>query len=243
MWFKSDGPDQHLMGVGRGDISLDRDKLLLLGESAGEVDPSFVFWCSGYELMPKSGGYLSIQSVLSGFIRPKAMITLYPMLDMKADHYTKEYSKPIINVPNFPMSVVDDALASTSTRKPITEADPPARLELALASLQTGRFLDFLGTDPALFVLDRLRDGLYTRSSGESIFPPILILHGEQDSVVPAEGTRRFLKIVKEIDSHQKYRVSFQPGDHGFDGQATLQDEWLREGLDWIASEWLKQGT
>lgn len=171
------------------------------------------------------------------------MISLYPMLDLKADHYTKEYQKPIIGIPNFPMSVVDDALASLSTQDPITEADPPARIEIAFASLQTGRYLDFLGTEPELFVLDRMRDGRYAKSQGEPIFPPFLILHGEQDSAVPIEGTRRFLRVLEEIDHHNKYRGLFRPGDHGFDSQATLEDEWLRDGLDWISSEWLENGS
>lgn len=240
MWFESGGPYQQLRGVGREEISLDRDKLLLLGESAGKFNPRCISQSHGPALMSRLGGYLSTQSILSGYVWPRAMIALYPMLDMKADHYTKEYPKPIVNVPNFPMSVVDDALASMPMQKPITEADPPARLDIALASVQTGRFLEFLGTEPELFVLDRLKEGQYSVSPGESIFPPLLIFHGEQDSAVPVEGSRRFLKIVEEIDCRHEHRAVFRQGDHGFDAGATLQDEWLHEGLEWISAKWLE---
>lgn len=237
-WFKSGGPGQHLRDVGREDVKLDEESLLLLGESAGEtnLDPFLTTRMTVLRLL--TGGYLSIQSVLSGYIRPKAMISLYPMLDMKADHYTREYPKPIVNVPNYPMSVVDVGLASMG--EPITEADPPARLDLALASVQTGRYLDFLGASPELFVMDRLREGRYAKSPGTPIFPPLFVLHGEQDSAVPVEGTRRFVELIKQKDRQAKYLVAYQPGDHGFDFQATLKDEWLRDGLDWISLEWLK---
>lgn len=178
--------------------------------------------------------------MLSGFVRPRAAIAIYPMLDLKADHYTKEYSKPIIGVPNFPMSFVDETLAAASSRDPITSADPPERVEIAIASVQTGRFLDYLGSDdPELFPLDRLRDGQHAKLPGESIFPPLFVLHGESDSAVPAEGTRRLLEVIDQVDPRHRVRAAFRPGDHGFDGEATLEDGWLREGLDWISSEWL----
>ncbi|KAJ2989395.1 hypothetical protein NUW58_g3487 [Xylaria curta] len=219
-WFHSDGPSKHLAGIGRHDITLNKNKLLLLGESAG--------------------GYLAIQSVLSGFARPNAIVALYPMLDMKADHYTKEYYKPIVGVPNFLHKTIDDFLATLPARKAISQADPPARLDLALASVQTGRFLELLGDEPELFVLERIQAGNFvSKSDGRPIFPPFFILHGDEDSAVPAEGTRKFLQILDRVDPAARYRAAFRPGDHGFDSQATLEDEWLREGLDWVSSEWL----
>ncbi|KAI1359607.1 Alpha/Beta hydrolase protein [Xylaria arbuscula] len=219
-WFHSDGPSRHLASVGRHDITLNKNQLLLLGESAG--------------------GYLAIQSILSGFARPTALVVLYPMIDMKADHYTKEYSKPIVGVPNFPHKTIDDFLETLSTRTAISEADPPERLDLALASVQTGRFLELLGDEPELFILDRIRGGKFaSKSENQPVFPSFFLLHGDQDSAVPAEGSRRFLEILDKVDPAAKYRVAYQPGDHGFDAQATLEDEWLREGLDWVLSQWL----
>jgi acetyl esterase/lipase len=222
-WFHDGGPAQTLSRLGYS-VPLDTSKVLLLGESAG--------------------GYLAVQSVLSGFVRPKAMLLLYPMLDMKADHYTREYAKPIVNVPNFPSSLVDEFLAKlppVTSRRAITEADPPSRLDLALASVQTGRFLDFLSTEPRLFVLDRIASGDYAKTGpGEAaVLPPFLLLHGEDDSAVPVSGTRRFLETLEKADAKIQFRCIIRPGDHGFEYQATIQDDWLRDGLDWVSSEWL----
>ncbi|KAJ3578370.1 hypothetical protein NPX13_g2190 [Xylaria arbuscula] len=239
-WFHSDGPSRHLASVGRHDITLNKNQLLLLGESAGKTKtrPRETDW--RHILMYTIGGYLAIQSILSGFARPTALVVLYPMIDMKADHYTKEYSKPIVGVPNFPNKTIDDFLETLSTRTAISEADPPERLDLALASVQTGRFLELLGDEPELFILDRIRGGKFaSKSENQPVFPSFFLLHGDQDSAVPAEGSRRFLEILDKVDPAAKYRVAYQPGDHGFDAQATLEDEWLREGLDWVLSQWL----
>jgi acetyl esterase/lipase len=225
-WFHKGGPSGILQQSGYRE-KLDPSKLLLLGESAG--------------------GYLAVQSVLSGFVEPDAMVLLYPMLDMKADHYTKEYNKPIVNVPNFPSNLVVDFLATLPPtddkrhEQAITEADPPARLDLALASVQMGRYLDFIGTDPRLFVLDRIESGDYARrKSGKgAVLPLVFLLHGNEDSAVPIQGSHRFLEVLKKADRNAPVHAAFRSGDHGFDFQATLDDEWLLAGLKWAEEEWL----
>ncbi|KAM5343325.1 hypothetical protein ACJ41O_014291 [Fusarium nematophilum] len=84
-WMQAGGPERHLASVGRSEVAMDLSQTLLVGESAG--------------------GYLALQSVLSGFTRPKAMITLYPMVDMQSPHFTKPYEKPIVGVSNYPNSM------------------------------------------------------------------------------------------------------------------------------------------
>ncbi|KAI9150867.1 beta-lactamase [Paramyrothecium foliicola] len=218
-WFDAGGCQKYLNSIGLNDIELDIDRLLLLGESAG--------------------GYLVIQSVLSQFARPRAIVMLYPMIDLKADHYTKESEKPIVGVPNFPSQMVDEFLASANGQAPITEADPPDRLAVALASVQTGRFLEFLGEEPELFILDRIQtNNLPQKKSIGPLLPPFFILHGKEDSAVPANGTLRFLETLREKHSAVRFRVAIQPGDHGFDFGATLDDSWLRNGLNFVTSPW-----
>lgn len=41
-WFKSDGPDQYLKDANRTNVSLDKEQLLLLGESAGMTTREYV---------------------------------------------------------------------------------------------------------------------------------------------------------------------------------------------------------
>lgn len=160
------------------------------------------------------------------------------MLDMKSDYYNKSYEKPIVHVPNFPNSTVDSFVKNMSGTS-ITGADPPTRLDLALAIVQNGRVLEFLGDDPELFVLDRLRAGELRPRDGKTLLPPLYILHGRQDSAVPVSGTIEFLKLLKEVDGRARVHAVIQDGDHGFDAMTTTQEPWMREGLEFIKGEWL----
>lgn len=162
------------------------------------------------------------------------------MLDMLSEYYSKSFSKPIVGVPNFSDSTVDEFLKASSGRSPITEADPPSRLEFALAAVQTGRYQQILGNDPELFPLERIRKmGLPPTPVGSgSALPPTFILHGEQDSAVPVGGTHTFVELLKEADPAIQIHVAIRPGDHGFDATATLDEPWLKQGLDFIADAW-----
>lgn len=187
-----------------------------------------------------SGGYLALQSVLSGFTSPKAIITLYPMIDMQSAHYTKPYEKPIVGVSNYPQEDADSFISATTGNAAITEADPPTRLDSAIAVVQNGRFLDLFGREPELFVLERIESGLLPqREPGKPLFPPFFLLHGENDTAVPVNGTRKLVSILQRSHPDTKLHVAIRPGDHGFDFPATTQDGWLREGLDFVTGPWL----
>lgn len=161
------------------------------------------------------------------------------MLDMLSDYYCKPFSKTIVGVPNFPDAVVDEFLDENSGKPPITEADPPSRLEFALAAVQTGRYQRILGNDPMLFPLERIRKtGLTPTSGSGSAFPPTFILHGQQDSAVPVGGTEEFGRLLRQADPPVQLHVAIRPGDHGFDATATIEEDWLKQGLDFIAIAW-----
>lgn len=162
------------------------------------------------------------------------------MLDMSSDYYCKPFDKPIVGVPNFPETVVDEFLSANSGKGAITEADPPSRLEFALAAVQTGRYRQLLGESPELFPLERIRKmGLLPSISGTGVrFPPTFILHGQQDSAVPVNGTQQFVARLKEADPTVQLLVAIRPGDHGFDALATLNEPWLKQGLDFVTHAW-----
>ncbi|KAH8669402.1 Alpha/Beta hydrolase protein [Ilyonectria robusta] len=219
-WLQTGGPERHLASVGSSHVALNLSQTLLAGESAG--------------------GYLALQSVLSGLTRPKAMITLYPMIDMNASHYTKPYPKSIVGVSNYPNEAVDDFLSVTLGKPAITEADPPSRLDSAIAIVQNGRFLEAFGHDEELFVLERIEMGsLPPRQAGKPLLPPLFLLHGEDDTAVPVEGTRKLVNLLQKKHPDTKFHVSIRPGDHGFDFTASTQDGWLREGLEFVTGPWL----
>lgn len=162
------------------------------------------------------------------------------MLDMSSDYYCKPFDKPIVGVPNFPETAVDEFLGTNSGKPAITEADPPARLEFALAAVQTGRYQQILGNSPELFPLEMIREtGLPPNINGSgSAFPPTFILHGQQDSAVPVSGTEKFVTLLKEVDPTVQLHVAIRPGDHGFDAFATIEEPWLKKGLDFIENAW-----
>ncbi|KAK2771989.1 carboxylesterase 3 [Colletotrichum kahawae] len=217
-WLGGGGVEHSLASVGLSNIKLDLDRLLVVGESAG--------------------GYLALQSVLHGFASPGGMILAYPMIDLESPHYTRRYNKPIVGVPNFPDEIIREFLTSplSGSNKLLTAADPPTRLDLAMSIVQNGRFLEFLGTEDELFPLRMLNR---KRRRDHPILPQCFMLHGEEDSAVPVEGTRKFVAHLKTVDPSSHVHLAIQPGDHGFDSNAKLEDEWLAKGLQGVTDAWL----
>ena len=164
----------------------------------------------------------------------RAIIAAYPMLDLRSAFYTQAYWKPIVGVPNISAKVIDDHLASLVGRTvtPVTEADPPDRLDLAFSIIQNGRLLDFFGTERTLFPIERLEDG-------ETDLPPLFIYHGREDSAVPAKDSEKFVQKLKEMRPDAEVHLSIQSGDHGFDDGAKISESWLNEGLRLVTRSWL----
>ncbi|PYI16617.1 alpha/beta-hydrolase [Aspergillus violaceofuscus CBS 115571] len=218
-WLHSDQFMQSVAKAGRSYLVPDLDQLLVLGESAG--------------------GYLAIQLAISHPSEIRAVIGAYPMLDFKVPFYTDVYSKPIVGVPNVPNRVIEDHLLSTrGAPMVVTAADPPDRLQLAFAIVQNGRFLEFFGSteDSALFPMESIER---LAAVGRLKLPPLFIFHGEQDSAVPVDGSRRFAAKLCQLLPTAQVEFYTQDGDHGFDVEATLHTPWLRDGLRSISRAWL----
>ncbi|KAJ7583890.1 Alpha/Beta hydrolase protein [Mycena floridula] len=211
---------------------LHKDFPTFLAESAPGFSPDLTKILSTGE---SAGGYMAIQLALSqstGAIR--GIIAAYPMTDMASDFYTKR-EKPanyMMGDPPVPESVIDEHLASMAPKAVVSSAKPPLRGQLALAIRQHGRWLEFFGTEPELFPFERIE---YI-----SAIPPMLILHGIEDSAVPVEHSRRFVDKVKKFLPDAKVELVTVPGEHGFDKDANLEMPWLKEGLKMITSEWLE---
>ncbi|KAJ7583905.1 Alpha/Beta hydrolase protein [Mycena floridula] len=183
-----------------------------------------------------AGGYMAIQLALSqpiGSIR--GVLAAYPMTDMASDFY-KKGEKPanyLMGLPPAPESVLDEHLASMAPNAVVSSAEPsPLRMDLCVAINQHGRYLEFLGTEPECFPFERIEH--------VGAIPPMLIIHGTEDSTVPVEHSRRFVDKVKQFLPDTKVKLVTVPGDHGFDKDANLETPWLKEGLKMITSEWLE---
>jgi acetyl esterase/lipase len=174
-----------------------------------------------------AGGYLAIQSGFSqppGFI--KAAIATYPLIDL-----TPKRTAPIFGAPTIPSSVLEGVLKGLEPGKITSSAEPPARLPIAISMAQQNRLSEFFGVDDKL----SLASSLQTLDD----VPFIFIAHGKDDSAVPAEGSINFVKVVEQKFGSGKTCLRIEPGEHGFDGTATLDTPWLKEGLSRVTELWL----
>lgn len=196
-------------------------------ESAPEVDFDHIL-TNG----ESAGGYLAVQSALTQSVGSiKAVIGIYPQLDVGDDYYNKSFTKLLFGIPMLPNELVDTHVASTAPGAIVTSATPPSRVDLACAIVQNGRLVEFLGSDKALFPVEVV--------GKVDSMPPLLILHGKEDSAVPVVGSERFVEAFKKKHPSTPVKLSLHTGAHGFDDGATLETEWLKEDVDFITKYWL----
>ncbi|KAJ5606853.1 hypothetical protein N7537_003472 [Penicillium hordei] len=218
-WVHSSQFAETIKDASDGHVTPDLDRLLVAGESAG--------------------GYLTMQLALSYPSEIRAVIAAYPVLDVKSKFYTEAYPKPILGVPNFPNEIIEEhisAMRAAPSPTVITAANPPDRLKLAFSVFQNGRLLEFLGSEDNLFPMNRVEN---LAAAGNLKLPPTFIFHGKQDSAVPFEGSQRFYDLVREKAPGAIIKLHGEEGDHGFDFAATLETDWLKDGLETISKGWL----
>ena len=130
-----------------------------------------------------------------------------------------------------PSTVVDEHMTNMQPNAIVSADDPPDRLDLMIAAFQHGRLGDMLGDDASLYPLESIE--------GVKGYPPFFIFHGKDDSIVPTEGTEKFVKKLEQSLPGGKVLAKFPIGDHGFDSIIDLETPWLSEGLQFITAEWL----
>ena len=179
-----------------------------------------------------TGGWLAIQSALTqpaGSIN--AVIGLYPQLDMRDPFYNTKFEKQLFGVPMQPTGIVDAHVEAMAPGAVVTSAELPARLDLACSMVQNGRVMEFLGEAEELFPVEMV--------GHVDHMPAILILHGREDTAVPVAGSERFVEALKSKLPGSAVRLNVRPGEHGFDGDATLEADWLKEDVEFITGYWL----
>jgi len=216
-----------------------------------------------------AGGYCAIQMALSHFnasssVNIRALVAIYPMLNLRAPHWTQPYAKQLMGIPQFPASVIDDHLAAIRAlpAKPVvSNALMPGtpRGILGIALIQHGRMGEFYGVDAEeldtagsrrLHPEDRIKEG--------AKLPPTLIVHGKNDTLVPVKFTDEFVELARKLnafvvsgdESHNAWKASQKvegglmyakvDGEHGFDFDLDPEKElWIKDGLDFIQEVWL----
>ncbi|KAL1613804.1 hypothetical protein SLS54_010265 [Diplodia seriata] len=203
--------------------------------TAVAVDTSRIL-CAG----DSAGGYLSLMQGLSHADGIRAVTAAYPLVDAKSAHFTTAYAKAMVGLDPalYPRSIVDEHLAKVRNGELPAVVSEDARLErgaLMFAMTQDGFCGEFFpGEREELFVLERLgRRGERFPRGG------VFVWHGEKDSVVPVEGSLRLERVVREVDPGLRFRLALRDGDHGFDAESSIDEEWMAEGLGEIVDAWL----
>ncbi|KAL2864511.1 uncharacterized protein BJX67DRAFT_383763 [Aspergillus lucknowensis] len=71
----------------------------------------------------------------------------------------------------------------------------------------------------------------------------LVILHGKDDVVVKVGASERFVdKARRTLQGRQggdRIVLQLRPGDHGFEVDASIEEEWLRSALEFAVETWL----
>ncbi|APA06061.1 hypothetical protein sscle_01g008310 [Sclerotinia sclerotiorum 1980 UF-70] len=236
-WFagsESTGLLAYLKSLDAG-VDVDFEKVAVFGESAG--------------------GYLAIRSSLlprnswgNAFKGCKAVIASYPMTLLRKDWYSvaSETRSPF-GAPQLDEGVLDahiEGFEKGDGSKVVVSAEPPARLDLAIAMVQKGRWT-----------------GVFERAGGEGLWLEDVVgefgggdpeggkgayhlaFHGMGDSAVPWEDTKEWVDIWAEKFGEDRVKGVWRVGmEHGFDNAIDLKDaegKWLKEELEVVRREWL----
>jgi fermentation-respiration switch protein FrsA (DUF1100 family) len=68
--------------------------------------------------------------------------------------------------------------------------------------------------------------------------PPLFIIHGADDTIVPVEGSRKFVKKLLDKNPAAKMVLIAQPGEHGVSIPLGMKHTWLTEGLECVKDVW-----
>jgi acetyl esterase/lipase len=206
-------------------LRADLDRIITEGDSAGMLE-MHVFSLKQVGLIHFSGGYLSIQFAMNHPDKIKACIAEFPSIDLESPHFASTGNGTPLGSP----SLVNDHLVLVGNVNKTSSDMTLARFPLINALIQEGKFLHFFGNEPRLFPLRRLETG--------ARLPPLFIIHGANDTIVPVEGSLKFAKLLLEKNPDTKVVLTVQPGEHGVSIPFGMEHPWLAEGLKLVTDAW-----
>ncbi|GFF26437.1 probable carboxylesterase 6 [Aspergillus udagawae] len=222
VWLHSSAVTE-LLATSSAPTQLDLDRILTAGDSAG--------------------GLLSICVGLAHADEVRATAASYPMVDMASEYFrTATSSEPL---PDVPASTVEDYLAQMDRSAIRSSAFLPDRFDLMVAAIYYGALGQFY-EDGAEGSPRELRYPLEWLDRPDVKIPRggIAILHGLQDAVVPVEQSEKFVEKAREVmkgrPGGDKVILTLREGDHGFDVEASLEEEWLSSHLKQAVEAWLE---
>lgn len=185
-----------------------------------------------------AGGWIAVQSGLLPGARAciSAVIARYPMLDLRDRHYAGDCKQD-----PFATSGVEWDRTAVATHverltgdEVVTSAIPPARMPLVVDSIRGGTLSKLLGEDSSLYPLEAIQ--------GATGYPPLWVIHGLEDRLVPVEGTKKFVRQLQNVVPTLQVHESYQSGPHGFDNDPSrsAEEDWIQQGIEFIAPFWPK---
>jgi pimeloyl-ACP methyl ester carboxylesterase len=186
-----------------------------------------------------AGGFLSLYLAMTYPDEIRACTASYPMLnqDGPVDSTDLDDINPT-SIKSRDRSQTDSIVSSDTSEE---------RSALTLQVIEDGTLLQYFSRDSAASPAHRER--LYQLQSlkkPETRLPRggIVIIHGLQDTLVPAKLSERFVNAARQqLNGRQgadRIVLSIQEGGHGFDTDVDLEESWLQEALQTAISTWLE---
>ncbi|KAK8101460.1 hypothetical protein PG999_011834 [Apiospora kogelbergensis] len=186
-----------------------------------------------------SGGFLAVQSAL---LAPKTC-GIRAVISVSAPFYTGHGSQGLVPMPRMIFGAwppppreaekcIREYIRAIKPGLIRSESDPADSWDLLLSIIQQAwvpRLLD-VQKNKRLDVI-KLLDTLET-------MPPLWIIHGEEDSVVPTAGSEAFANAMREKLPEVPVHVTIRQGNHGFELGLGLEDDWVRNGCRFVEQYW-----
>ncbi|KAF4835181.1 Non-reducing polyketide synthase ausA [Colletotrichum tropicale] len=183
-----------------------------------------------------AGGYLALSTAVSAVKKPSALLLIYGMLDPSGTRYTSAgkniFDRPIIAtgpiLEAWPMRKVSGEYRKPVSAYPIVDPATDPKFALASALHIDAIFPDYMAGVPGLArqiaaegitAVPEQHRQLFPLDFGHlSGLPPVMLLHGANDSAVPLECSIKAAGKLQE--SGVRVLVEF-PSDaqHGFDAR------------------------
>ncbi|KAK2749563.1 hypothetical protein FQN55_003263 [Onygenales sp. PD_40] len=218
-WTWVEGSVQQVVQECIPDLELEVNNLLVCGESAG--------------------GYHAVQTVLLSMttLLIKVLFLQYPAVDLAGifrlgrSNLGQESVKPPVLLPDiYPYSIVQDHLAAREPGKICTRAKFGSRMELMGALLLADKMCDISGPNAWLDPMTSLE------TAGR--LPPVLLYHSKEDDMIPWQHTEAFAEKLKRLHPDAPLYLTYNTGDHAFDGNHTMATPWLKEPLEFVQKYW-----